>query len=146
MCAVVAHAAGTANKTRIIRALLDNVSRRRAGERRARIAALRSASHSWKLELRLVHGSRSEVTLGSPNPMFYRFTDCGGVLYSPRERWLDHPTLSDLPSVPSRFIRPPRGGLPASPPPSPSRSHLHRSVSRGRCPNSSTNKRIIGQP
>lgn len=43
MCAVVAHAAGTANKTRIIRALLDNISRRRDGERRARIAALRSA-------------------------------------------------------------------------------------------------------
>lgn len=81
MCAVVAHAAGIANKTRIIRALLDNISRRRDGERRARTAALHSASHSQKLELRLVHESRSEVTLGPPNPMFYRFTDCGRVLY-----------------------------------------------------------------
>lgn len=103
MCAVVAHAAGTTNKTRIIRALLDNVSRRRAGERRARIAALRSASHSWKLELRLVHGSRSEVTLGPPNPMFYRFTDCGGVLYDAtleRDGWTTDP------------LRPPFGPIP----------------------------------
>lgn len=103
MYAVVAHAADAANKTRIIRALLDNVSRRRDGERRAHIAALRSASRNWKLELRLVHGSRSEVTLGPPNPMFYRFTDCGRVLYDAvleRDGWTTdpfHPPFTPVP-------------------------------------------------